>query len=68
MLKSNFKHLFDRDILCALPTAMIGYQIHSSFFWGVVDFVFWPIVWIKWLILHEVSLSIIKETFSFLLN
>lgn len=52
------------SIFC-LATAMIGYQIHGSLFWSLIDFILTPIVWCKWLIMHQVNLSIIKETFSF---
>jgi hypothetical protein len=55
-------------ILFQLPTAMIGYQIHSSVFWAIMDFLFWPLVWCKWLIMQEVNMSIIKETFNFFLK
>lgn len=55
------------QILLMLPTAMVGYQIHGSVFWSVMDFIFWPIVWCKWFIYHEVSVSIIKQAFSFFL-
>ena len=54
--------------IIAVCTSMIGYNIHNSIFWAVVDFIFFPIVWIKWLICHEVTLSIIKDTFSFFLK
>ncbi len=50
-------------IFCIL-TASIGYTIHGSFFWSAIDFLFCPIVWAKWLICHEVTLSIIKTTFQ----
>jgi hypothetical protein len=49
----------------SLGTAMIGHTIHHSVFWSILDFFFWPLAWIKWLILHQVTLAIIKETFSF---
>ncbi len=55
-------------LFLALATAMIGHTIHHSFFWSIMDFCFWPIAWCKWLICQEVSLSIIKETFSFFLR
>ena len=48
----------------SIITAMIGYTIHGSIFWSIMDFLFTPIAWIKWLAFHEVTLSIIKETFS----
>jgi hypothetical protein len=51
-------------MLC-ICTAMIGYNIHGSFWWSVFDFIFTPFVWAKWLICHEVTLAIIKDTFSF---
>lgn len=52
--------------LCALATAMIGYQIHNSLFWSIIDFLFMPLALAKWLICHEITLLIIKQTFSFL--
>ena len=50
-------------IFCVL-TAMIGYTIHVSLFWAIVDFLFCPLAWAKWLICHEVTLSVIKQTFT----
>ena len=54
--------------LICLATAMIGYQIHGSLFWSIIDFIFTPIVWCKWLIMHQVNISIVKETFNFFLK
>jgi len=54
-------------IVCVC-TAMIGYNIHGSIFWSIMDFIFTPFAWIKWLMYHEVTLKIIKDTFSFFLN
>jgi hypothetical protein len=54
--------------LGALITAMIGYSIHGSGFWAVMNFLFAPLAWAKWLICHEVCLSIIKHTFDFFLK
>ena len=45
---------------------MIGYSIHGSLFWSIMNFIFCPIAWAKWLICKEVSLSVIKQTFAFL--
>jgi hypothetical protein len=53
------------SLLIGLVTAMIGHTIHSSTFWSIMDFFFWPFAWIKWLIFQEVNLSIIKQTFTF---
>lgn len=50
-------------IVCVL-TAMIGYTIHGSWFWAVVDFFFAPFAWAKWLICHEVTMTVIKATFT----
>lgn len=52
----------------AILTAMVGYTIHKSIFWSIIDFLLAPLVWIKWIICHEVTLSIIKETFSWFLK
>jgi hypothetical protein len=54
-------------IIC-ICTAMIGYKIHGSIFWAIIDFIFCPLIWIKWIICHDVTLSIIKQTFSWFLN
>lgn len=54
--------------LFCTATAMIGYHIHGSFFWGVMDFLFAPFAWIKWFCYEEVNMTIIKETFSFFLK
>lgn len=51
--------------ICAVITTMIGYHMHHSVFFAVCDFLFWPIVWFKWLICQEITWKIIKETFSF---
>ncbi len=51
-------------IFCII-TAMVGYHIHGSIFWAIVDWFFAPLAWAKWLICQEVTLSIIKETFAF---
>ena len=48
----------------AVITAMIGYSMHQSYFWAVMDFLFCPLTWLKWLICQEVTLTIIKHTFS----
>lgn len=53
------------NLVISLITAMIGHTIHSSIFWSIMDFIFWPIAWIKWIIYQEVNVTIIKETFGF---
>ena len=54
------------SFLIATGTAMIGYDIHHSIFWSIVDFMLFPFAIVKWLILHQVNLTIIKDTFGFL--
>lgn len=54
--------------ILSIATAMIGYNIHKSLIWSIFDFFFAPLVWAKWLIMQQVNLSIIKETFSFFLK
>lgn len=51
--------------IAGLLTAVIGHHIHGSIFWAIIDWMFWPIVWCKWLICQEVSLSVVKSAFEF---
>lgn len=55
-------------LIFATCTAIIGQVIHGSFWWGIIDFFFSPLVWIKWLICKDVTLSIIKEAFNWFLQ
>lgn len=52
------------NLIPATLTSMIGYHIHGSIFFAILDWIFWPLTVLKWLIFHEVTLTIIKETFS----
>jgi hypothetical protein len=47
----------------SILTAMVGHTIHGSLFWSIIDFIFVPFVWIKWIWFHEVTLTVIKTTF-----
>jgi len=49
-------------------TAIVGYHINDSIFWAIVDWMFWPFAWVKWMICQEVNISIIKEAFSFFMQ
>lgn len=60
-VKTNMKLIY---FIFSVLTAMIGYTIHQSFFWSIIDFFFTPLAWIKWLLWHEVTLTVIKETFT----
>ncbi len=51
-------------LIVCICTAVIGKAIHGSTFWAVIDFFFTPLAWVKWLVCHEVSLSIIKGAFA----
>lgn len=55
-------------LILAVCTAMVGHTIHHSLFWSIVDFIFYPVAWAKWLICHQVNLTVIKATFSFFLT
>jgi len=52
-------------LLFSIGTSMIGYHIHGSLFWAIMDFIFTGLAWLKWLIFHQVNMRIIKETFVF---
>ena len=51
------------NFLCLL-TAMIGHTMHHSLFWSIIDFILFPLIWAKWLIWHQVNLTIIHKTFE----
>lgn len=50
--------------ILSILTCIIGYNIHGSVFWAIFDFIFAPLVWLKWFIFREVTVTIIKESFS----
>lgn len=50
-------------VAIALATAVIGFHIHHSVFWSIIDFFFSPFAWLKWMICQEVTVSVIKESF-----
>lgn len=54
--------------LIGVPTAIVGYAIHHSFFWSVMDFSFYPLALVKWLVFQEINLSLIKTAFSFFMK
>lgn len=50
-------------ILCTL-TSIIGYNIHYSLFWSLIDFWLAPLIWVKWLVLKEVNITLINDSFN----
>ena len=52
------------NFLPAYLTALVGYQYHGSLLYCIPDFLLWPYVWVKWVIFHEVTLAMVKETFQ----
>lgn len=53
-------------LLFKISICMIGYTIHGSIFWSIMDFIFSPIALIKWLVCHEITFAIIQQSFLFL--
>lgn len=52
-------------MIFAICTGVIGHQIHGSIGWAILDWIFAPLAWLKWLLCHEVNISIIKHAFDF---
>lgn len=52
-------------IIGAVAPAIIGWSMHGSVFYTIMDILFWPLVWCKWLIMQQVTMTIIKNAFSF---
>ena len=44
--------------------AMVGYHIHGSIFWSIVDFFLCPLALAKWVFCHQITLSVLKATFG----
>ncbi len=56
-------------VLIGIFTAIVGCRINdNSLFWAIVDGIFWPFAWVKWLICQEVNITIIKEAFAFFMQ
>ena len=53
-------------VIFSIFVAMVGYTIHHSVFWCIMDFLFAPFTLIKWIVLHEITFSIIQQTFYFI--
>ncbi len=49
-------------------TAMVGDTIHGGWFWTTVDFFLAPLAVCKWVVYHEINLTILGETFRFFLQ
>lgn len=54
--------------LVCTATAMIGYQIHHSVFYSILNFIFAPLSWLVWLVCHDVNMTIIHKAFDFLFS
>lgn len=61
--------------IASIATGIIGYDVnvkilHSDWplFWSIMDFIFTPFTWAKWLICQQVTLDLIKHAFRFFLN
>ena len=52
-------------LVFCLATAIIGHTRHGSVGWAIVDFLFAPLVWCKWLICKQVNMTLIKKSFTF---
>jgi len=55
-------------LIFSVLTAMLGYTIHGSIFWCIMDFIFTPITWVKWIIFHEITASVFQQTFPWFFN
>ena len=54
--------------IAGLFTSIIGYEIHQSVFYGIMNLLFWPFTWAYWLLTKGVSISLIKQAFEFFLQ
>lgn len=55
------------QLVFGIFTGIVGYTINNeSYFWAIMNGLFWEISWIKWLIYHDVTIPIIKQAFEFM--
>ena len=60
--------LDDLIFLLKLAIAKIGYCLHGSIAWSIMDY-FFPIATLaKWLVGEEINMQIIKNCFNFFVN
>jgi hypothetical protein len=52
-------------LILGVITAIIGYNMHHSIFWAIMDCIFFPFAWAKWLLMKQITLTIIKSSFGF---
>jgi hypothetical protein len=55
-------------VLFSMCTAKVGFEIHGSIFWSIINFIFTVFSWLKWILFEEVNLTIIKNAFDFILD
>ncbi len=55
-------------LLFCVATAIIGNTKNHSLGWAILDGIFAPLAWVKWLICQEINLTIINHAFSFFLK
>lgn len=63
MIRKIFGGVF--YVIFCLLTAAVGMEIHGSKFLAVIDFLFAPLAWLKWVIYKEVCLSLIWNAVEF---
>ena len=57
------------SLIASYITGVLGYHLNNnSILWGIIDGLFYPIAIIKWLVYGELTWSLIKESFPFILN
>lgn len=61
--KQNFLHT-----LLMVTTGMVAWTINHSVLWALLDALFFPVAWAKWLICHDVNMTVLHRTFDFLLR
>ena len=55
-------------LILGVLTAITGHAIHGSLFWSIIDFIFYPIAIIKWIICQEITLSVFHKAFPWFFN
>ena len=54
--------------LLVVLTGMVAWTITDSIIWTLLDALFFPVAWAKWLICHDVNMTVLHRTFDFFLR
>lgn len=60
---------FTYNSIAIVIIGKLGYTLNNnSLFWGIVDGLFYPIAFVKWIFCEQLTLTLVKNAFPFFFN